>query len=612
MRKILVCLFFLLFFFSDSKIANAEENFTSDYRVTYTINNDASTHVQMSVTLTNLSSRYYASSYKIQLGFKNPSNVKASDAGGNITPSIVKNSKGSAVDLNFNSKVIGQGSKLNFSVSFDTLELAQNQGNLWEINIPGLSSQNDFSSFNVSIIVPRSLGKPSYIKPMVGDNPNRQIGNTLNFTKSELGTSGISIAFGEYQIYNYNLKYHLSNKNLFPITTEIALPPSTNYQDVIINRLDPKPMKVRIDKDGNWLAKYYLYPSKNLDITANGKVKIFLKPKKELLDKDLGRKYLEERPYWETSNPKIKALAKELRTPSAIYQYVVDNLTYDFSRVTEQKPRLGAVEVLDDPTSAVCLEFTDLFIAIARAAGIPTREINGYAYTKNPQERPLSLVEDVLHSWPEYYDYDKQTWITVDPTWGNTTGGVDYFNVMDFDHFAFIRKGLSSTYPIPAGGYKLTANSKTKDVNIAIGNNFQMDKSLQVSLDIPTEVVAGTFIEGEIKVTNIGNTISDPQSVNALTTFLIPTSQILWMSKVPPYGEITVPIKYKNTDFLTSSKDTVKIQIGKNPISKEIAIVPFYLSRWFFLGGVFVAGFSIIIWIIIRGFRGIPVSKPGK
>ncbi|MCL4354160.1 transglutaminase family protein [Patescibacteria group bacterium] len=611
MRKILVFLSFFIYLFLGSSIAYAEENFTSDYRVTYTINNDASAHVQMNVTLTNLSSRYYASSYKIQLGFKDPLNVKASDAGGPIAPSVIKNSKGSSVDLNFNTKVVGQGSKFNFSMSFDTSEVAQNQGNLWEINIPGLSSQNDFSSFNASVIVPSSLGKPSYIKPMVGDNPNRQVGNTLNFTKSELSTAGISIAFGDYQIYDYNLKYHLNNKNLFPVTTEIALPPSTNYQDVIIDRLNPKPMEVRIDKDGNWLAKYYLYPSKNLDITANGKVKIFLKPKKEALSNDLKNRYLEQKPYWETQNPKISSLAKQLKTPAAIYQYVVDNLSYDFSRVTEQKPRLGAVKVLSDSTSAVCLEFTDLFIALARAAGIPAREINGFAYTKNPQERPLSLVEDVLHSWPEYYDFGRQAWIMVDPTWGNTTGGVDYFTVMDFDHFAFVRKGLNSTYPVPAGGYKLTANSKTKDVNVVIGSEFQMNKSLQVSLDLPPEVVAGTPIEGQIRVKNIGNTISDAQSVTALAK-LLPASQILWMDTVPPYGEINVPIKYKNTDFLTRSKDTVKIQIGKNSISKEISIIPLYLSKWFLLGGIFIAGISIIISIIIRGFRRIPVSKPQK
>jgi len=50
----------------------------------------------------------------------------------------------------------------------------------------------------------------------------------------------------------------------------------------------------------------------------------------------------------------------------------------------------------------------------------------------------------------------------VDPTWGNTTGGVDYFNTFDFDHLAFVVKGISSTYPVPAGGYKLTGDENKK------------------------------------------------------------------------------------------------------------------------------------------------------
>ncbi len=29
----------------------------------------------------------------------------------------------------------------------------------------------------------------------------------------------------------------------------------------------------------------------------------------------------------------------------------------------------------------------------------------------------------------------------IDPTWGATTGGVDYFETLDFDHFAFVVKG---------------------------------------------------------------------------------------------------------------------------------------------------------------------------
>jgi len=83
------------------------------------------------------------------------------------------------------------------------------------------------------------------------------------------------------------------------------------------------------------------------------------------------------------------------------------------------------------------MEFTDTFITLVRALGIPAREINGYAYAQNDRLRPLGLEQDVLHSWPEYYDFASQTWQQVDPTWGNTTGGLDYFHKFDLDHFTF-------------------------------------------------------------------------------------------------------------------------------------------------------------------------------
>jgi len=60
---------------------------------------------------------------------------------------------------------------------------------------------------------------------------------------------------------------------------------------------------------------------------------------------------------------------------------------------------------LDNTTNAVCLEYTDLFVTLARAAGIPSRSIEGFAYTKNSRLRPLSLVDDVLHAWVQYYDF---------------------------------------------------------------------------------------------------------------------------------------------------------------------------------------------------------------
>src|SRR5258708_35186786 len=98
-----------------------------------------------------------------------------------IKTTVKKSSKGQSVDLTLNKKAVGLGSKLKFNLSFDTNEVAQNIGNIWEINIPGLSNQSDFSSFNVNIIYPTSIGKPASIKPDNSNLINRVYGNKIRF-----------------------------------------------------------------------------------------------------------------------------------------------------------------------------------------------------------------------------------------------------------------------------------------------------------------------------------------------------------------------------------------------------------------------------------------------
>ena len=542
--------------------------------------------------MANKTSQYYASSYSIQVGFKNIENVLASDNGGKITPQISKNDDGNNIEIVFNDRVVGLDKKLSFSISFDTKDIAQKSGKIWDINIPGLSEQKAYNAFNVNVIVPKFLGNPSYIKPDTG----KLINNNLIFTKEELGESGISISFGKEQIYNFNLLYHLKNSNLFPVKTEIALPPSTNYQDVQIFSIEPNPQNVTRDIDGNWLAQYILAPGKKIDITVNGKAKIWLNPRKEQLSDTELKEYVKEQPYWETNKKEIKDLALKLKTPYAIYQYVVNTLTYDYNRVQENQPRVGAYGVLKNPSSAVCLEFTDLFIAIARAAGIPAREVNGFAFTQNSKERPLSLVKDILHAWPEYYDNELQGWIMIDPTWGNTTGGVDYFYTLDFDHFAFAIKGISSTYPIPAGGYKISDNAIGKDIDVKFGDNFAAQaQSLIISEDFAKGYFPGLNPQGNIFIKNNGQIISLPQEIVITTGFLQPLSQKIYLRAIPPFGFTKIPIKFKKPSFLTNKTETVRIAINDSYIAKKIRITPFILNQWTILGGtIFV---SVIIGI---------------
>lgn len=603
MRRILLIFFFFLLFFVYPKYVLASENFLTSYDVTYNVFENENTKTSFEVTLTNTEDRYYVASYSISTGFETIQNIKASDPDGEIIPKITKIEKGNKIELIFNKRVSGKGNSLVFKVNFDTPDVAKKQGNIWEIDIPGIANQNEFEQFNVHLRVPQSFGNPTFIKPYLERK-------TLDFDKEDLGNSGISLAFGEKQIYNFDLSYHLKNSRVFPIKTEIALPPNTNYQEISIESIVPKPLNVKADKDGNWLAEYFLLPSQKVDVKVKGKAIVSLFPKKEILSPvDLNQYLKTNITYWE-SNEKIKELGKTLKTPKAIYDYVVRTLSYDFSRVTENKPRLGGKGALLNPKSAVCLEFTDLFIAIARSAGIPTREINGFAYTENEKLRPLSLVKDILHSWPEYYDIKKQTWIMVDPTWGNTTGGIDYFDTFDFDHLAFVIKGRDSRYPIPAGGYKLSDSKDQRDVKISFAEEFPVVlESYEVSTDLPEKILSGLPINTNVIIKNKSQSVLSGKNL-VIESSLNPQNQKIALSNIPPYGSLNVPVIFEKTPFLTNKNGLVTILVGEKALQKRVSISPFILTREVaLLGGVFLAVIFFLIFIITQRSGHLPFFR---
>ena len=607
-RLILIPLVFLFFFLISPSYSFAASNFLTDYDIRYTIFENQNTHVEINATLTNQTSVYYVSSYKIRVGFNQIQNARAFDPDGNILGDVTKDNDEQTIEVNFNKRVTGIGNKLNFNISFDTRQVAQKLGNIWEVNIPGFSPKSDYASLNAQVTVPKSFGKPAYIKPQIKDLSQK--GDTYFFTKDQLEKSGISMAFGENQIYKFNLTYHLLNKNLFPIRTEIALPPNTNYQDVQIESMNIRPTNVRVDNDGNWLAEYSLSPGKKVDVSVNGKIKIALSPKKELkTDQELS-KYLKSENYWQVDNNKIKKLAQSLNTPGAIYDYVANHLKYDYSRVSSNKPRIGALSLIDDPSSAVCLEFTDLFIALSRAAGIPAREVDGYAYTQNSKERPLSLVKDVLHAWPQYYDKDLKTWVMVDPTWANTTGGMDYFNVLDFDHIAFVIKGEESDYPVPAGGYKIPGNEALKDVDVSFAKIFEEEApTLQIIQNLPSNLISGFPSTGSLLIKNVGKTLSPPQEILVYSYVLRPSYQSINLNEIPPYGDVIVPVSFLRTPILTNKVDVVRITLGGNTLFHKVGITPIFLSKWAFMGGAVIAGGILIIFIIAFKPWNLPIFR---
>ncbi|QHO63593.1 Transglutaminase domain-containing protein [Candidatus Chazhemtobacterium aquaticus] len=447
----------------------AASEFETSYSSIYQVGLNGVTQVVLDISLENKISNVYADRFSLSVGFTDIRNVRVKDAVGLIEPEIVVTDNQTIIRFMFVDKVVGKGKVNRFSVSYETQDIAIKNGSIWEVNIPQLEADKEISSQKVTLIVPSVFGEPAFITPKpdtaTNNPPAANTSNSYGFEALTLGNRAISAVFGTEQYMRFNLIYHLENNSPVKQGAEIAIPPDTNYQKMVYESIRPEPENVLIDKDGNWLAQYTLLPGQKLDVSTTGVVKISFNPDGSILNQDMWETYLSSSGYWQVDNAQVQALADKLGSAKSVYDYVTDYLSYDYNKVLTGGGRVGALAALNAPETAICTEFTDLFVTLARAAGIPARELEGYAFTSNDKLRPLSLTQDILHAWPEYYDLQTRRWVQIDPTWGDTTGGVDYFNKLDLNHFVFVIHGSDPVNPLPAGAYKTEVTSN-KDVKV--------------------------------------------------------------------------------------------------------------------------------------------------
>lgn len=609
--KLLPALSILLLTYLLSSPVKAADEFLSDYDIIYQVDEAGVTQVTQQVGLINQTERFYATEYIMKLSTTDIFEVKATDPLGPVAVSLTKDEDTTVINLTFNDKVVGKGARLDWQLSYLTKEYAQKIGRIWEVDIPGLIDAAAINQLNLKLLVPSSFGQPAYIFPQPQSSEVVQGMATYSFSKESYLNHGVSAAFGEFQLFQFTLDYHLKNPNLYPITMKVALPPDTPRQSIILEGLEPPPVNINLDQDGNWLAEYQLAAGGGVDIVAQGIVKLFSKPKTKtipILSETDRHDYLMAQKYWEVDNPEIQALVKNLDDPEKIYNYVVSALTYEESRLEGDLYRMGASAALQSPQSAVCMEFTDLFIALARAAGIPAREINGYAYTRDPRRRPLSLARlsgDVLHSWPEYYD-SEQGWIPVDPTWESTTRGRDYFHNFDLNHVVFAIHGLDSDWPPPAGAYKYDA-SHQNDVQLQFSKTDPAGyKEPVVKFNLPQKVISGLPISGKIIVENQGN-ILYPQANLLLKSnfFTIAEREDSELPQIPPLGWISLPISIRSHRITKTVVKGIDAEYDGQTFTHQLVVQPFFLVNLpvLIIGGGAFLGLSTLF--IARRARGL-------
>lgn len=454
-------IFILALFFPGITYANNE--FDVVQNVSYELSLQGDAKVSHDISLTNKISQIYAKEYQIVIHNTNIQSVTGHDKNGNIIKSVVPGQDKTTINIQFEQPTIGKDQQNNFSLNYTIVKFAQKKGSTWELLFPQFENQIPTAKLNVSLSVPGSFGDLSFASVPIQNNHLVDSRTIIEFSPTSTKSKPL-LVFGNNQVFDFKLLYYLKNPDSSSKNMEVPIPPDTNLQTIIFKDFTPKPQSVRIDDDGNWLASFFVNPLQEVEVTVIGQAKIHPTIKQPAtIDPSI---YTSAQKYWEVDSPDISIVSSTLSTPRTIYDYVVSTLSYDYGQINSAS-RKGATTAILNPSQSLCTEFTDLFVTLARSAKIPSREIEGFAYSNNPKIKPTNLGADILHAWPEYFDSNSKTWIQVDPTWEKTTNGIDFFHELDLNHITFVIHGKSSENPAPPGAYKKDNLSKTVFVDFA-------------------------------------------------------------------------------------------------------------------------------------------------
>jgi transglutaminase-like putative cysteine protease len=588
--------------------ALADTNFQIALKTTYRVEEQGTTRVVHQFTIKNTQPLYAISQYGLKISSTAINQVIVNQNGKTIPAEVVTTDNQTSIGINFPEKIVGQDKTQVFTISYEDPNAAIISGKVLEVAVPRLHNFSEYTDYQVELITPASFGSPSRVTP--ANYTTRASQQQVTTTFNKLNGESIVALFGKEQVFEMNLRYNLENPYNGPRLTQVAFPPDTAYQKIFFHSLEPKPKTIELDDDGNWIATYLLAPNAVTTVELQAQAHVTLEPNSTILYPQPTDKLLASREFWDTHDQQVKEIAENFSSARDVYDYVVSTLSYNYNRLDTNIARLGAVTALQSPDQALCQEFTDTFITLSRATGIPSRRITGYAHTENSVLRPLSFVEDVLHAWPEYYDETQQRWIPIDPTWDHTSGGINYFDQFDLNHIVFAINGVSSDKPYPAGSYK-TADQLSKDVDITFGNQVTtatLDISLQPKpLQLFNSAVTLPVTNSILVTNNTGQAFYNVQFQinpnNQLNNQVVKLASpdIITIDALLPFQQTSIPVKAQgNQPFNTSSAEII---VNYADQTQNLTINT-YPQAWNFLVGpelLITVGVCLLIIAITTG-----------
>ncbi len=567
-----VCLLLLVLFFCivpSVKASNNVQPFSLSGNFTYELTSNGSVKVREEIVIRNVTTETYAPSFSFDTDGFTPTDITVYESG--LAAKVIQKDE-HTYEATFKRPALGLGANKKVTILFTDESLVTKHGKVVEIKIPRVKNASQFTSLKTVLRVSLDDAQTFHIFPQTTGVKN---GSFMEYSLdlSKTSESPVTAYLGDVAAFDFTLNYPFINTSYFPREVTFAIPPDTATQKVYLEQFSDMPESLTYDSDGNWIGKLTLKAKEQKTFTVSGTIFVFASAQDDFpaINQEAIKLNTSPQKYWESNDPQIHELAQRLKTPQAIYDYVVHNLSYDYTKTARPQERLGAKLSLSKKTEAICMEFTDLFIAIARAAGIPAREVNGFAISEDSM-RPRALGGDVLHSWPEYYDTVSGQWIQVDPTWGNTTGGVDYFSHFDLNHITFVIHGASSTLPQTPGTYETT------DPNSDLIHIEPSAKGVESETTTPTIAVSpvGFSLWSQTYTVTVENSSGHalyniPVSVQADNTNIVTKN----IPSILPYSKSSFSINLYPGFFgsklparlqIESLKETIEIPVSKTAI----------------------------------------------
>ncbi len=443
----LLLVLFIAVYFTGRTLASA---FSVSYNVKVAFKNNRSAHFTQEISLKNLTADLYPTEYSLNIGSSNVRSVSGSDSLGPITVTSKKYKGSTVLTARLTDKVVGTGKVTSFTLRYTITNLAQKQGRMWNILVPGINTSEKLSSFKLRISVPRAYGGIYSVYPHPKSAKKQGSLNTYFFDKKSTPAETIVAEFGNYQVVKFFFRYKLKNSEIFGKDEKVLIPRDADFQEIYLGEISPQPVKIETDEDGNYFADYHLKGGEEENVVVRGFAKIHKNFSPKIANLDVN-KYLGSSSSWNVNSDLIIKKASELSNIHEIYKFVVENLTFN-QKSTDNllNKREGAQAALNSSGKALTSDFVDLFISLLRAKGIAAKQAVGFAFGDGTNLTPTLVNEaagsKILHSWVEYFDTSQGKWLQVDPTWGSTRQ-VNYIDQFDANHFTLFERAFSSGDP---------------------------------------------------------------------------------------------------------------------------------------------------------------------